>query len=320
MSVHILTTGRPMELVRRRLGERFLVHALADEPDPAALLARIGPQVRGLATGGHGVDAALIGALPGLEIIANFGVGYDAVDVAAAAARGIIVTNTPDVLTEEVADTAMGLLLMTVRQLSAAERWLRAGNWRPGAAFPLSPASLTNRRLGILGYGRIGRAIARRAAAFGLPVAYHSRRRVEDAAEPWYPTAHALAEAVDTLIVVAPGGAATFHLVDEAVLRALGPSGILVNVGRGTVVDEAALVRVLEAGALLGAGLDVFENEPDVHPGLLARDDVVLLPHVGSASVPTREAMGGLQVDNLMAWFDGRGPLTPVPETPWRPL
>lgn len=266
MAAHILTTGRPMPLVSRLLAERFTVHDLGAAADPAAFLAEVGPRIEGIATGGHGVDAGLIARLPALRIIANFGVGYDAVDVGAAAARGIVVTNTPDVLTDEVADTALGLLIMTVRRLSAAERWLRAGRWQPGTHYPLSPGSLKGRRVGILGFGRIGRAIATRAAAFGLSIAYHSRRKVADAPEPWYPTALALAEAVDTLIVVAPGGSATLHLVDEAVLRALGPQGIVVNVGRGTVVDEAALVRVLEDGAIQGRASTCSRTNPPSTP------------------------------------------------------
>lgn len=311
----ILLTGEPMDHVRRRLAERFSLHVLAEADDPQAMLTAVAPRIRAIANTGK-VDAALIGRLPALEIVAHFGVGYDKVDVAAAAARGVVVTNTPDVLTEEVADTALGLLLMTVRRLSAAERWLRDGRWEAEGPFPLTEGSLRGRSLGILGMGRIGRAIARRAEAFGLTVAYHSRNRVPDLAYDYHPTPRDLAAAVDTLMVVLPGGEATHHVVDASVLAALGPAGILVNVGRGTVVDEAALVDALERGVILSAGLDVFEHEPSVHPGLVSRDDVVLLPHVGSASHATRRAMGDLQVDNLIAWFDGKPPLTPVPETP----
>ncbi|WP_075217983.1 2-hydroxyacid dehydrogenase [Mongoliimonas terrestris] len=317
MAIPLLLTGPSMPFVRHQLEARFQVHDLHGADDKAAFLEKVGPAIRAVATAGSaGVDAALMGRLPALEIVAHFGVGYDPVDVNHAAGAGVVVTNTPDVLTEEVADTAMGLLLMAVRELSAAERWVRAGRWERDGAYRLTRGSLKGRRLGIFGLGRIGLAIARRAEAFGLSIAYHNRRKVADAPYAYHDTLVGLAAAVDTLMVVAPGGAATRHAVNAAVLEALGPEGVLVNIGRGTVVDEAALVAALEAGRLLGAGLDVFEAEPRIHPGLMTRDDVVLLPHVGSASVPTREAMGQLQVDNLLAWFDGRGPLTPVPETP----
>lgn len=318
MEIHVLTTGRPMAHVADRLSAAFVVHNLGQADDPAELLKAIAPKVRAVATAGSaGADAALIDSLPALELIAHFGVGYDPVDVVAAARRGVVVTNTPDVLTEEVADTAMGLLLMTVRELSAAERWLRAGRWSAEGPYRLTPASLQGRRLGIFGFGRIGKAIARRAEAFGMTIAYHNRRPVEDVSYPYFETLEGLAAAVDTLMVVAPGGPATFHKVDAKVLSALGENGILVNVGRGSVVDEAALVTALRERTILGAGLDVFEDEPRVHPGLLEMEGTVLLPHVASASIPTRRAMGDLQVDNLLSWFRQSRPLTPVPETPW---
>ncbi|WP_181708586.1 2-hydroxyacid dehydrogenase [Chthonobacter rhizosphaerae] len=317
MAVPLLLTGPSMAFVRDQLDARFEIHDLHAAEDKDALLDAVGPTIRAVATAGSaGVGADLMRRLPNLEIVAHFGVGYDPVDVGHAASAGVVVTNTPDVLTDEVADTAMGLLLMTVRELSAAERWVRAGNWETKGAYRLTRGSLTGRRLGIFGLGRIGKAIARRAEAFGLSIAYHNRRPVADVAYPYHDTLVGLAAAVDTLMVVAPGGPGTRHAVNAAVLEALGPDGVLVNVGRGSVVDEAALVAALERGALLGAGLDVFEAEPRVHPGLMTRDDVVLLPHVGSASIPTRQAMGQVQVDNLAAWFDGKPPLTPVPETP----
>lgn len=306
--IDILVTGRPAPALRAALADRFRLHEIGDHA------GAIGT-IRAIAAFG-GASAALIDSLPVLEIVASFGVGYDSVDTAAAARRGIVVTNTPDVLTDEVADTAMGLLLMTVRELSAAERWLRAGRWLAEGPYPLTRGSLRGRRLGILGFGRIGQAIARRAEAFGLPVAYHNRRPVPGATQPWHDSPLSLAGAVDTLVCVLPGGASTRHAVNAAVLAALGPDGILVSMGRGTSVDEAALVAALEAGQILGAGLDVYENEPAVHPGLCGRDDVVLLPHVGSASIATRAAMGALQRDNLLAWFAGKDALTAVPETP----
>ncbi|WP_029032232.1 2-hydroxyacid dehydrogenase [Salinarimonas rosea] len=313
----ILMPARMMPLVAERLSERFRLARLWEEPDREGWLAAHGGAVRGIAAGAHhAVDAALMARLPALEIVASFGVGYDHVDAAAAARRGVIVTNTPDVLTEEVADLTIGLLLSTLRRLPQAERWLRAGRWKGEGPFPLSP-TLRGRTIGILGYGRIGKAIARRLDAFGVEVVYHGRRRQEGVAHRHYDSLVAMARAVDTLICVAPGGAGTRHLVSKPVLEALGTDGVLINVGRGSVVDEAALVAALEAGTILTAGLDVFEDEPNVPDALLARDDVVLLPHVGSASVHTREAMGRLVVDNLASWFEGAGPLTPVEETPW---
>lgn len=313
----VLVTGTPSAFVRDRLAASFDVVVPAAGADPVAALADIGPRVRAVASAGHhGVTAAMMDALPGLEIVAHFGVGYDAVDVAAAAARGVVVTNTPDVLTDEVADTAIGLLLMTVRELSAAERWLREGRWVREGAYPLTRGTLVGRTVGLLGLGRIGRAIARRLEGFGLAVHYHSRNKVADAPYPWHPSAETLAAAVDTLVVTLPGGAATERVVGARVLEALGPEGILINVGRGSVVDEPALVAALGEGRILGAGLDVFADEPHVPAALLDLPRVVVLPHVGSASTATRDRMGALQVDNLLAWFDGRPLPSPVPETP----
>ncbi|MCJ2033973.1 2-hydroxyacid dehydrogenase [Methylobacterium sp. J-068] len=295
---------------------RFTLHRLDTAPDAEAFFREVGPRIRGLATGAQApVDRTLIQRLPNLAVIASLGVGYDTIDTAAAAERGIIVTHTPDVLTDEVADLALGLLLATVRQIPQADRYLRGGHW-PRQTYPLTP-TLRGRTVGILGLGRIGRAIARRLEGFGVAIAYHGRRPQTDVPYAYHPTLLGLAEAADVLLVVAPGGPETTGLVDAAVLEALGPEGIVVNVARGSVIDEAALIQALRSGAILGAGLDVFAREPHVPPELIAMDHVVLLPHVGSASVQTRAAMGQLVVDNLVAFFDGRGPLTPVPETPW---
>jgi lactate dehydrogenase-like 2-hydroxyacid dehydrogenase len=263
------------------------------------------------------VDAALFARLPGLQVIASFGVGYDHIDASAAAKRGIVVTNTPGVLTEEVADTAIGLLLCTVRELPQAERYLRAGKWLKGN-YPLSRATLRNRSVGLVGMGRIGLAIARRLDAFGVPIVYHTRAPRPQLAYRHYPTLVEMAHAVDTLIVIVPGGAATKNLIDAEVLEALGADGILINVARGSVVDEPALIAALRDGKIMAAGLDVFINEPEVPAQLLAMENVVLLPHLGSASVFTREKMDQLLVDNILAWAAGKPPLTPVPETPWR--
>lgn len=312
----ILFLKKMHPLVDAAFEGRHVVHRLAGAADPDALLAEVGPRIRGLVVGG-GVDAALMDRLPKLELIANFGVGYDAVDAGAARERGIVVTNTPDVLTDEVADLAIGLTLATLRRLPQADRYLRAGHW-PKAPFPLT-ASLRGRRVGILGLGRIGRAIAQRLESFGVAIDYHGRRRQADVAYTYHDSLIGMAKAVHILIVVAPGGPETRGLIDAAVLEALGPEGILINVARGTLVDEAALIAALKAGTILGAGLDVFENEPHVPDDLAALDNTVLLPHVGSASEHTRAAMAQLVVDNVVSWFEGRGPLTPVAETPWSP-
>lgn len=226
-----------------------------------------------------------------------------------------MVTNTPDVLTEEVADTAVGLLINTVRELPKAEAWLRAGRWVKDGAYPLSRATLRGRSVGIFGMGRIGLAIARRLEAFGLPVSYHNRRKAEGVDYTYHDTLVGLARAVDTLISVAPGGAATDKAVNADVLAALGPNGVFVNIGRGSTVDQAALAVALRDGTILAAGLDVFDDEPRVPDDLLSLGNACLLPHVGSASVHTRQAMADLVVDNLIGWFDEGKALTPVGET-----
>ena len=295
----------------------FTLHRLPAAGEQDAWLADVGPRVRAIVRGGHAqIGRTLIDRLPKLEIIASFGVGYDGIDLVAAAERGVIVTNTPDVLTEEVADTALGLLLMTVRELSAAERHLRTGRWATVGPYPLSP-SLRDRTVGIVGLGRIGMAIARRLDAMKVKLVYHARRPRTDAPYRYYDDLRAMAVDVDVLLVIVPGTASTRHLVNAGILEALGPDGILINVGRGSVVDEPALVTALESGTIRAAGLDVFANEPHVPAELLALPNAVLLPHVGSASVHTRDAMGRLVVENLRSWFQDGKPLTPVPETPW---
>ncbi len=313
----VLMTAPMQPLVLEQLDAAFTLHRLWEAPDRDAFLAEVGPRIRGIATStGHGrTDGALMSRLPALEIVSSFGVGYDNVDAAAAAERGIVVTNTPDVLNDEVADLTLGLLIATIRQIPQAERYLRAGGWLE-KPYPLT-ATLRGRKVGIVGLGRIGKAIARRVEAFGVEVHYHGRNRQPDVAYPYHPSVGALAEACDVLIVITPGGAETRHLIDAAVLRALGPNGILINVARGSVVDEAALIEALRSGTILTAGLDVYADEPRVPQALIDMEHVVLLPHVASASVHTRNAMGQLVVDNLTAWFAGRGPLTPVAETPW---
>lgn len=309
------------QLVRDALGSRYKVHQLWLDADKEATLARIAGDVRAIATGApilaedmvYPISPALMQRLPKLEIVANLGVGYDNVDAQWAASQGICVTNTPDVLTEETADTAFGLTLNAVRQFPRAEKYLRDGKWltRP---FELT-ASLRGRTMGILGLGRIGKAIARRAEAFGIKVIYHSRNRAADVSYPYMDSLISMAQACDILMVVVPGGPSTRNIVNKEVLEALGPNGVLINIARGTIVDEAALIEALRNRTILSAGLDVFADEPRVPPELIAMDHVVLLPHVGSASQATRDAMSQLQVDNLDAWFAGADVLTPVAET-----
>jgi lactate dehydrogenase-like 2-hydroxyacid dehydrogenase len=313
----VLMPAPMMPMIAEGIASRFPLHRLWEAADREAAMEQLSARIRAMAAGGtHAlVDATLMKRFPNLEIVASFGVGYDHVDAKWAAEHGIIVTNTPDVLNEEVADTAMGLLLSTVRQLPQADRYVRSGQWEQ-KNFPLT-ATLRGRTLGIIGLGRIGRAIARRAEAFGLPIAYHSRRPQPGVPYLYYPRLRDLAEAVDILLVMTPGGAQTTHLVDAAVLEALGPQGILINVSRGSVVDEVALIEALQSGKILTAGLDVYADEPRVPRALLEMDHVVLFPHVGSATQHTRDAMGQLVIDNLIAYADGKGPITPVAETPW---
>lgn len=268
-------------------------------------------EVRAMAAAGSmAIGADLFARMPKLEIVAKFGVGHDNVDVDAARAANVVVTNTPDVLTDEVADLAIGLLIATVRQIPQADRFLREGNWTSGS-FPLS-RSMRGRRVGILGLGRIGHAIARRVVAMGLDVAYCTRTAQSGVPYAYYDSPLALARACDVMIVVVPGGTATDGLVSEDVIEALGPDGVLINVARGSVVDQQALVRALEDGRLGASGLDVFTDEPNVPAALMALENVVLLPHVGSGTGATRDAMGDLVLANLESWFAGRGPLTPV--------
>ena len=312
----VLMMAPMMPLITEGVSNAFTVHRGWEAPDRDAFLKEVAPRIRGMAAGGHvRVDGALMDRLPKLEIISNFGVGYDSIDAAEAGRRGIVVTNTPDVLTDEVADLAIGLLLATIRELPQSNRYLRAGKWLE-KPYPLT-ATLRGRTVGILGLGRIGKAIASRLDAFGIESVYHGRSRQADVAYRYFPTLVEMARQVDVLMCVAPGGGETKHLVNAEILAALGPNGILINVGRGSVVDERALIDALRSKAILSAGLDVFEDEPNVPAELIAMDHIVLLPHVGSASVHTRNQMGQLVVDNLIAWFSGKGPLTPVAETPW---
>ena len=314
-SATILVTGRVHPRVIERLEPHFELIRL-ERPDPALVTAEIAARVRG-ATSFNTMPAALMSALPKLEIVANFGVGYDGIDVGHAATANLIVTNTPDVLNEEVADTALGLLINTVRRLPVAETWLREGRWAKDGGFPLSPLSLRGRKVGIYGLGRIGLEIAQRVSAFNLPVSYHPRTQRNDVSYTYYPTLEALAEAVDTLICIVPKTPQTHKTINKDVLKRLGANGVLINVGRGWTVDEDDLADALENGTIAAAGLDVFQDEPRVPDRLMKLDNACLLPHVASASVPTRNAMADLVADNLISWFTKGQPLTPVPETPF---
>jgi lactate dehydrogenase-like 2-hydroxyacid dehydrogenase len=319
--VDVLELGPMLPVIAETLGPHFRIHRLWQAPDRDALLAGLAPRLRAMTAihGGHPyVDGAFLAQFPKLEIIASFGVGYDHLDAAWAGQHGVVVTNTPDVLTEEVADTALGLLIATVRELPQAERYLRAGKWLE-AHYRLSPATLRDRTVGIVGLGRIGKAIARRLDAFAVPVVYFGRHPQPGVRYRYYASLVEMARAVEVLMVVVPGSADTAMLINATVLDALGPNGILINIARGSVVDEPALIAALREGRILSAGLDVFPDEPRVAAELIAMDQVVLLPHVSSGSVYTRNAMGRLVADNLLAWAAGDGPLTPVPQTPWPP-
>ena len=298
----------------------FNVLQLPDGKAREEFFSKSAPRVQAMAVAAtfERIDGPFMRRFPRLEIIASFGVGYDHVDAAWAGAHGITVTNTPDVLTEEVADTALGLLLCTVREFPQAERYLRSGQWL-NRDYPLSKATLRDRTVGLIGMGRIGQAIARRLDAMRVPVVYHSRRPAAGVSYRYYPDLIAMARDVDVLLAIAPGGAQTRNMINAEVLAALGPDSILINMARGSVVDESALIKALQEKTILSAGLDVYAREPDVAPALIAMDNVVLFPHVGSGSVVTRARMDQLVVDNLLAWASGKPPLTPVAETPWPP-
>jgi len=311
--ITVLVPGALNDHAAKRIEKTFEMIRM-DSADPARVTPELAGKVRGIAAFG-GISAGFMDALPELEIVASFGVGYDSVDAAHAGKKSVMVTNTPDVLTEEVADTALGLLINAVRELPRAENYLRDGRWVKEGPYRLTPGTLRGRKAGIFGMGRIGQAIARRLEAFGLPVAYHNRRQVEGMDYEYHPTLVSLAGAVDTLISVVPGGASTLKAVNAEVLKALGPNGVFVNIGRGSTVDEDALAAALRDGTILAAGLDVFADEPNVPKALLDVPNATLLPHVGSASVHTRNAMADLVVDNLLSWFSKGAPVTAVPET-----
>lgn len=305
---HILVLPGLPELAAEQLKARpWILHRPEAHGSPPSGVSIVGL----VASGGTAVPNGLIDALPDLKIIAVHGVGYDKVDVAHARSRGVAVTNTPDVLSADVADMAVALTLSTLRRLPRAERWLRSGDWAAGGKFPLG-RSATGLRYGVLGLGRIGREIARRLEPFAGEIAWHSRRPVEGVVWRYAPDPIALAASVDVLIVAVPGGPATRGLVTAEVLAALGPEGVLINIARGEVVDEPALIAALTEGRLGGAGLDVFAQEPQVPQAFIDSDRCVLNPHIGSATVEARRAMAGLMIANLEAVLAGHEPPTPV--------
>jgi lactate dehydrogenase-like 2-hydroxyacid dehydrogenase len=315
--IDLLIYGPSKPIVEHGFSDQFVLHSFETKHDLERLSPAVAGKIRGVAITYNTVrgDRATLSLFPKLEIVSSFGVGYDHIDVEYAREHNIVVTNTPDVLTEEVADIALGLLIATLREFVKADRYLRSGLWRT-QNFPLSVGSLRDRKVGMVGMGRIGQAIGRRLDAARVPVVYHSRNPAAGVAYKHYPDLIEMAKAVDTLVIIVPGGAATAKLINADVLKALGPRGVVINVARGSVVDEPALIAALKSGTILAAGLDVFDNEPNVPDELRAMQNVVLLPHIGSASVVTRNAMDQLVVDNLKAWFAGKAPLTPVAETP----
>ncbi|MGH6671785.1 MAG: 2-hydroxyacid dehydrogenase [Xanthobacteraceae bacterium] len=314
----VLLIGPLKPVIVRGLDAACTLHKAAVAADPDKFIAEHA-QVQAIACSDtrEAIPGSLMARFPKLQIVSSFGVGYDHMDVKWASAHNVILTNTPGVLTEEVADTALGLLLCTVREFPQAERHVRAGKWID-KAYPLSRASLRDRTVGLVGMGAIGQAIARRLDAMKVPVVYHARQKRSELPYRNYPKLIDMARDVNVLLAIVPGGAATRDMINAEVLDALGPDGILINMARGSVVDESALIKALQDKRIMSAGLDVFASEPEVPGELLAMDNVVLLPHVGSASVATRERMDQLVVDNIMAWAAGKPPLTPVPETPWR--
>jgi lactate dehydrogenase-like 2-hydroxyacid dehydrogenase len=307
----VLQVGPLKPSLAKALQHDYAAYVLPDEP--AGFLAEHGGEITAVVTSGRtGVDAELMAALPNLGAVVNFGVGYDTTDVDAAAARGVVVSNTPDVLTDCVADTAVGLVIDVMRQFSASDRYVRAGRWPVEGNYPLT-RQVSNKRVGIIGLGRIGSAIAVRLKAFGCAISYHNRRQVQGSSYTYVGSPVELARDVDVLIVAAAGGDGTRKLVNGAVIDALGADGYLVNIARGSVVEEDALVDALVGGRLAGAGLDVFENEPAVPKGLLELDNVVLLPHVASGTIETRAAMEDLTLRNLDSFLESGTLVTPVP-------
>ena len=314
----VLMVGAKKPVMMKGFEGKVTLHHWLELKDKDAFVKDLGKKIKAIAIAytANKVDGNFLQQFPNLEQVSSFGVGYDHIDAKWAGEHGIVVTNTPEVLNEEVADTALGLLLCTVRELPQSERYLRAGKWKDGH-YPLTKATLRDRTVGMVGMGRIGKAIARRLEAFGVPVVYHSRSQQPDVKYKYYAKLIDMARDVDTLMVIVPGGASTKNMINAEVLKALGPRGVLINMARGSVVDEPALIEALRNRTIYSAGLDVFANEPHVPKELIDMDHIVLFPHLGSSTEATRAAMDQLVVDNILAWAAGKPPLTPVPETPW---
>ncbi|ARQ12563.1 glyoxylate reductase 2 (plasmid) [Rhizobium etli] len=309
--VEILMAGAYPEWDMVDLEATYRVHRLWEAADRQELISKVGSNIRAIATRGElGASAELMKQLPKLEIVSCYGVGTDAIDLSYARANGIRVTNTPDVLTEDVADIAIGLLLSTARQIPQADVFVRTGQWGK-IPMPLV-RRVSGKKVGIVGMGRIGKAIAKRAAAFGCDISYFARNRDQDVAHGYEANLVALANWADFLIVIVPGGAATMKIINAEVLEALGSEGMLINVSRGTTVDEEALIAALQNRTIQAAGLDVFLNEPKIDERFLTLPNVVLQPHHGSGTIETRKAMGQLVRDNLAAHFAGQALPTPV--------
>jgi lactate dehydrogenase-like 2-hydroxyacid dehydrogenase len=308
----VLAVAKLQPFYQTALESLYTVHDRTHVTDPAAF-ASLAARIVGVAgTGEASVPSSLLAQLPNAKVVSVFGVGYDGVDVPAAIAHGIPVTHTPDVLTDDVADLAMGLVLSVGRGIPQADQFVRAGRWPAG---PIALArKVSGARMGIVGLGRIGKAIAQRAKAFGMSIAYTARSEKPDSGFIFYPTAAALAAEVDFLVAITPGGAGTLHLINAEVLQALGPRGFLINVARGSVVDETALIAALQNGTIAGAGLDVFANEPQVPEALWSLPNVVLTPHMASATTETRQAMADLAFANMQAGINGQPLRSPVPE------
>ncbi|QJR14796.1 2-hydroxyacid dehydrogenase [Usitatibacter palustris] len=311
MKPDLLLMGPMFPPTQKVLEASYTVHKVWEAPDRDAFLASVADRITAVAsTGGKGIDDATMGKLPKLKVISHFGVGVDSVDVDAVRRRGLALTNTPDVLTEDVADVALMLMLAAIRRVPQGDRYVREGKWLKGP-MPLTRSLQDGKTVGIIGLGRIGKAIAKRCEAFNLKVAYQGRNKQAGVSYPYYADPLALAKDVDIIVVAAPGGAETRGMVSRAVMEALGPDGTIVNIARGSLIDEAAMIECLRDGKLGAAGLDVFDKEPAVPEALLALDNVVVQPHVGSATHPTRTAMGQLVIDNLAAHFAGKPLVTP---------
>jgi lactate dehydrogenase-like 2-hydroxyacid dehydrogenase len=316
----VLMVGARKPVMMKGFEGTVNLHHWLELKDKDVFVKEHGDKIRAIAIAytANTVDEGFLKQFPKLEQVSSFGVGYDPIDAKWAGAHGITVTNTPEVLNEEVADTAIGLLLCTVREFPQSERFLRAGKW-PQGQYPLTKATLRDRTVGMVGMGRIGKAIARRLEAFGVPVVYHSRNPQSGVTYKYYPKLLDMARDVDTLMVIVPGGASTQNMINADVLKALGPRGVVINMARGSVIDEPALIEALKNRTIYSAGLDVFAKEPHVPKELIEMDHIVLFPHLGSSTEVTRAAMDQLVVDNILAWAAGKPPLTPVPETPFPP-